>query len=83
METSLHRALKDRYSAGEPDRREVRVAGFRIDAVDQTGRFVEIQATAEKDAFSAAQYGALVALAAEAMRTLFARQREAIEKARA
>src|SRR5580698_2244433 len=47
------------------------------------GRFVEIQATAEKDAFSAAQYGALVALASEAMRTLFARQREAIEKARA
>jgi ribonuclease PH len=47
------------------------------------GRFVEIQATAEKDAFSAAQYGALVALASEAMRTLFVRQREAIEKARA
>ena len=36
------------------------------------GRFVEIQATAEKGAFSAEQYGALVALAAEAMKTLFA-----------
>jgi hypothetical protein len=46
METSLHRALKDRYSAGEADRREVRVAGFRIDAIDETGRFVEIQSGA-------------------------------------
>ena len=46
------------------------------------GRFVEIQATAEKGAFSAEQYGALVALASEAMKTLFARQREAIERAR-
>jgi hypothetical protein len=46
METSLHRALKDRYAAGLADRREVRVAGFRIDAVDLTGRFVEIQSGA-------------------------------------
>jgi ribonuclease PH len=46
------------------------------------GRFVEIQATAEKGAFSAEQYGSLVALAGEAMKTLFARQREAIERAR-
>src|SRR5450432_3093911 len=46
------------------------------------GRFVEIQATAEKDAFSAEQYGALVALAGEAMKTLFLRQREALERAR-
>jgi len=46
------------------------------------GRFVEIQATAEKGAFSAEQYGSLVALAAESMKTLFARQREAIERAR-
>ena len=46
------------------------------------GRFVEIQATAEKDAFSAEQYGALVALATGAMKTLFARQREALERAR-
>jgi hypothetical protein len=46
METSLHRALKDRYAAGFADRREVRVAGFRIDAVDQTGRLVEIQSGA-------------------------------------
>jgi ribonuclease PH len=46
------------------------------------GRFVEIQATAEKGAFSAEQYGSLVALAAEAMKTLFARQREAIERAK-
>jgi ribonuclease PH len=46
------------------------------------GRFVEIQATAEKGAFSAEQYGSLVALASGAMKTLFARQREAIERAR-
>jgi ribonuclease PH len=46
------------------------------------GRFVEIQATAEKDAFSPDQYAALVALASAAMQTLFARQREALEHAR-
>jgi ribonuclease PH len=46
------------------------------------GRFVEVQATAEKDAFSAEQYAALVGLAAKAMQTLFARQREALERAR-
>jgi ribonuclease PH len=47
-----------------------------------SGRFVEIQATAEKDAFSPGQYGELVALASGAMKTLFARQREALERAR-
>jgi ribonuclease PH len=46
------------------------------------GRFVEVQATAEKGAFSADQYAALVALASNAMQTLFARQREALERAR-
>jgi len=46
------------------------------------GRFVEVQATAEKDAFSAEQYAALVGLAAKAMQTLFSRQREAVERAR-
>ncbi len=46
------------------------------------GRFVEIQATAEKDAFSAEQYGAMVALATQGMQTLFARQREALGRAR-
>jgi len=46
------------------------------------GRFVEIQATAEKDAFSAEQYGALVALATGAMKTLVARQQEALGRAR-
>ena len=45
------------------------------------GRFVEIQATAEKDAFSADQYKALVALASHGIQTLFARQREALERA--
>src|SRR4029079_6234177 len=39
-------------------------------------RVVEVQATAEKDAFSAEQYVALVTLASNAMQTLFARQRE-------
>jgi hypothetical protein len=43
METSLHRALKERYACGDERRFEVRVEGFRIDAVDDTGRLVEIQ----------------------------------------
>jgi len=46
------------------------------------GRFVEVQATAEKDAFSADQYAALVRLAMGAAQTLFARQRDALERAR-
>ena len=46
METSLHRSLKDRYASGENDRREVRVGTFRIDAIDQAGRLVEIQSGA-------------------------------------
>jgi ribonuclease PH len=46
------------------------------------GRFVEVQATAEKDAFSAEQYAALVALASTAMQTLFSCQRDALERAR-
>jgi ribonuclease PH len=46
------------------------------------GRFVEVQATAEKDAFTAEQYTALVALATTGVQTLFARQREALERAR-
>jgi len=48
----------------------------------EKGGFVEIQATAEKDSFSPEQYGQLVALAMGAMKTLLARQREAIERAR-
>jgi hypothetical protein len=46
METSLHRSLKDRYAAGADDRREVRIAGFRIDAIDDAGRLIEIQSGA-------------------------------------
>jgi ribonuclease PH len=46
------------------------------------GGFVEIQATAEKDAFSPEQYGQLVALATGSMKTLLARQREALEAAK-
>ena len=45
------------------------------------GRFVEIQATAEKDAFSPEQYAALVGLAGQGMKALFARQREALDRA--
>jgi ribonuclease PH len=48
----------------------------------ESGGFVEIQATAEKDAFSPEQYGQLVALATGSMKTLLARQREALEAAR-
>jgi hypothetical protein len=46
METSLHRALKERYSEGEHCRREVKVAGFRVDAIDDAGRLIEIQSGA-------------------------------------
>ncbi len=46
METSLHRALKEQYAPGETGRREVRVERFRIDAVDDTGRLIEIQSGA-------------------------------------
>jgi hypothetical protein len=46
METSLHRALKERYANGEDDRREVVVDGFRVDAIDEAGRLVEIQSGA-------------------------------------
>jgi ribonuclease PH len=48
----------------------------------ESGGFVEIQATAEKESFSALQYGELVALASGAMTTLLARQRDAIERAK-
>src|SRR5580698_1611726 len=41
METSLHRQLKALYCTGAA-RQEVRVDGFRIDAVDR-GRLIEIQ----------------------------------------
>jgi ribonuclease PH len=47
-----------------------------------TGRFVEIQGTAEKGSFSADDYARLVAMASQGMKTLFALQREAVEKAR-
>jgi len=43
METSLHRALKEHYAASGGGHPEVKVAGFRIDAVDRAGRLVEIQ----------------------------------------
>jgi ribonuclease PH len=46
------------------------------------GGFVEIQATAEKAAFTAEQPAALTSLAAGAMKALFALQREALERAR-
>jgi ribonuclease PH len=48
----------------------------------EKGAFVEIQATAEKDAFSPEQYGQLVALASGAMKTLFGCQRDALTRAK-
>ncbi len=48
----------------------------------ETGRFVEIQGTAERDSFSADDYARLVALASGGMKTLFALQREALTRAR-
>jgi ribonuclease PH len=47
-----------------------------------TGRFVEIQGTAERDSFSAEDYASLVALAISGTKTLFGLQREALSRAR-
>src|SRR6185295_7508701 len=47
-----------------------------------SGRFVEIQGTAEKDSFSAEDYGRMVALATAGTKALFALQRAALERAR-
>jgi hypothetical protein len=46
METSLHRTLKERYAAGGSGRPEIVVDGFRVDAVDQAGRLIEVQSGA-------------------------------------
>lgn len=43
METSLHRSLKERYATGGDGKLEVRIRGYRIDAVDDAGRLVEVQ----------------------------------------
>ena len=43
METSLHRALKGQYATGGSGRPEVAICGFRIDAVDEAGRLIEVQ----------------------------------------
>jgi ribonuclease PH len=47
-----------------------------------TGRFVEIQGTAERDSFSAEDYANLVALAISGTKTLFGLQRDALSRAR-
>ena len=43
METSLHRALKQRYASATGGRSEVVLEGFRIDAVDHSGLLIEVQ----------------------------------------
>src|SRR5271166_3644378 len=43
METSLHRTLKERYAVGGSGHAEVVIERFRVDAVDETGRLVEVQ----------------------------------------
>ena len=43
METSLHRSLKERYATGGDRRPEVVIRGFRVDAVNDAGRLVEVQ----------------------------------------
>jgi hypothetical protein len=43
METSLHRSLKERYATGGCGRPEVVVQGFRVDAIDDAGRLIEVQ----------------------------------------
>ncbi len=44
MESTLHRQLKDRYGPERGGRSEVRVGGFRADAIDAEGRLIEVQA---------------------------------------
>lgn len=46
METSLHRTLKERYATGGSGHSEVVVERFRVDAVDEIGRLVEVQSGA-------------------------------------
>ena len=46
METSLHRTLKERYAVGGSGRPEIVIGGFRVDAVDQAGRLIEVQSGA-------------------------------------
>jgi hypothetical protein len=43
MEMSLHRSLKERYATGGDGRSEVAVGRFRVDAVDDMGRLIEVQ----------------------------------------
>jgi hypothetical protein len=43
METSLHRTLKERYAAAGSGRAEVSIQRFRVDAVDESGRLIEVQ----------------------------------------
>ena len=43
METSLHKSLKEQYAAGGSQRPEVVIKGFRVDAIDDAGRLVEVQ----------------------------------------
>jgi ribonuclease PH len=47
-----------------------------------TGRFVEIQGTAERESFSADDYARLVTLASGGMKTLFALQKDALSRAK-
>lgn len=44
MESTLHRQLKERYGPDRGGRSEVRVGGFRADAIDPEGRLIEVQA---------------------------------------
>ena len=52
-------------------------------AMTDAGGFVELQGTAERETFSRAQLDALLGLAEDGIRDLFARQLEALEGARA
>lgn len=42
METTLHRQLKSLYAA-DPEQKEVALGRYRIDAIDDAGRLVEVQ----------------------------------------
>ena len=43
METSLHRSLKESYATGGDRRPEVVIRGFRVNAVNDAGRLIEVQ----------------------------------------
>ena len=76
METSLHRQLKAVYAPAAA--REVRVDGYRIDAVVD-GELIEIQGSAEGRPFTRAQTDQMLDVAGVAIQKLVGLQRSALD----